>query len=139
MKFNQNRDNNHIKCSRFLEKNAFQQKKTATVRNVEFMMHIDIPLRTFSICAIKCSMKKATTKLFSLCPYIVQLAYIVKDKHSQLSENNEVHTKCILRNHVQMELKNANSPIIDYFFWKKDILQIFTKYNVAKIYYWAIK
>ena len=103
------------------------------------MMHIDIPLRTFSICAIKCSMKKATTKLFSLCPYIVQLAYIVKDKHSQLSENNEVHTKCILRNHVQMELKNANSPIIDYCFGKKTYYKFLQNIMLLKIYYWAIK
>jgi hypothetical protein len=117
----------------------FNRKKTATVRNVEFMMHIDFPLRTFSICAIKCSMKKATTKLFSLCPYIVQLAYIVKDKHSQLSENNEVHTKCILRNHVQMELKNANSPIIDYCFGKKTYYKFLQNIMLLKIYYWAIK
>lgn len=56
--------------------------------------------------------------------------HIVKERHSQLRENNEVHTKLILRHYIQTKLGNVKlreSTII----WDQDLLQIFRKLYIV--------
>lgn len=56
--------------------------------------------------------------------------HIVKERHSQLSENNEVNTKFILRHYIQIKHGSAKPGESDNI-WDQDLLQIFIKYIVS--------
>ena len=56
--------------------------------------------------------------------------HIVKERHSQLRENNEVHTKLILRHYIQTKPANVKlreSTII----WDQDLLQVYRKLYIV--------